>query len=551
MTTPLPHSKTPLFRNLFPQSYVSPIFLTVFAALLFFPGLGLRDCWAPVEPRYAEIARVMLAKGEWIVPTVNGELYTDKPILYFWLVLVGSKFLGGVNEWTIRFPSALSALGLVFTTYYMGRDLLNPRVGLLASVVLATSARVLWEARWAHTDMTFTFFFTLSVYLLCGAIFEKQDRKGLLLAYALMGFATLTKGLIGVVLPGLIILAFVLARREWQTILKLRVLPGMVVFLLVTAPWFAAVSLATDGKWLEDFIWVHHIQRYTAGSGHQKPFFYYFANFPADFLPWALFAVPAIFAYKTQLKRLKEPVPLFLFLWFVVVFVFFSFSNTKRGLYLLPIVPPAAIFVARYFDDLTENRIAESSLYRWLALLFFNVLWVVSLSIPVVAWFLQKEAVGIILPFALMMAAGGLITLLAIRRRRPSWVFFSTAGTLLGGMICLAIAVLPLLDPYKSPRFFSLEVKKVVGPTEPLYIYGDTMNDFNFYTEREVIPVLSSDVEVKEVMSKTRSIYLLIRERDSKSTTSGRLKMLAKARVGDKRWFLVRLSKDEIPGLPE
>jgi 4-amino-4-deoxy-L-arabinose transferase-like glycosyltransferase len=88
------------------KSWLYPSLLCILAALLFLPGLGSRDFWAPVEPRYAEIARVMHAKGEWVVPSANGDLYTDKPILYFWLVLLGSALAGGVNEWTVRLPSA-------------------------------------------------------------------------------------------------------------------------------------------------------------------------------------------------------------------------------------------------------------------------------------------------------------------------------------------------------------------------------------------------------------------------------------------------------------
>ena len=89
-----------------------PLYLLLLCGVLFLPGLGARDFWAPVEPRYAEIARIMFAKGEWIVPRVNVELYTDKPILYFWLVLVASNIAGSVNEWTVRLPAALGGVVL-------------------------------------------------------------------------------------------------------------------------------------------------------------------------------------------------------------------------------------------------------------------------------------------------------------------------------------------------------------------------------------------------------------------------------------------------------
>ena len=135
--------------NVDPRKYY-PICVTIFALLLFFPVLGARDLWAPVEPRYGEIARVMFAKGEWIVPMVNAELYTDKPILFFWIVLAAAKILGGVTEWTVRLPAALGDVGFVLAMYFFGRDFFNARVGAIAAIVLATSFRVMWESRWAR-----------------------------------------------------------------------------------------------------------------------------------------------------------------------------------------------------------------------------------------------------------------------------------------------------------------------------------------------------------------------------------------------------------------
>ena len=91
-----------------------PLYLCLLCFMLYISALGMRDFWAPVEPRYAEIARVMFSKNEWIVPTINGDLYTDKPILYFWLVLIGAEIFGAVNEWTVRLPAALGGVGFVF-----------------------------------------------------------------------------------------------------------------------------------------------------------------------------------------------------------------------------------------------------------------------------------------------------------------------------------------------------------------------------------------------------------------------------------------------------
>jgi 4-amino-4-deoxy-L-arabinose transferase-like glycosyltransferase len=207
-----------------------PLYLLLLCAALFFPGLGTRDFWAPVEPRYAEIARVMFTTGEWIVPTVNGELYTDKPILYFWLILVASNIAGAVNEWTVRLPVALAGVGFVLVTYYLGQALFSVRIGFLGAAILATTVRVIWEARWAHTDVLFCFLFLLSVYCAARALLKKGNPNEILIAYVFMGLATLAKGLIGVVLPGLLIISFVVARRDWQMNSALKLHLGIPVF---------------------------------------------------------------------------------------------------------------------------------------------------------------------------------------------------------------------------------------------------------------------------------------------------------------------------------
>jgi 4-amino-4-deoxy-L-arabinose transferase-like glycosyltransferase len=515
--------------------------VVLLAGFLFFPFLGARDFWAPVEPRYAEIARVMFNRGEWIVPTINGRLYTDKPILYFWLVLIVSQLAGSVNEWTVRLPAAFGAVGTVLTTYLIGRDFFSRRIGFIAAVILATSVRVIWEGRWAHLDMLFTFFFGLAMYFAARAIL-KENRNEIFAAYALTALATLTKGLIGVVLPALILISFILVRRDWRLVLEARLPSGILIFLIIAAPWFTAVNHATGGQWLKDFVFIHHIQRYTAGTGHREPFYYYLTTLPLDFLPWTLFAVPALFAYRLRRNYFQEPVTLFFSLWFMAIFLFFTMSNTKRELYLLPLFPPMTLLVANYIDDLVLGDLPQGRLYRGLSLLGFNLLWIGSLAAPAAAWFVRPDAVSAIIPFALTMGCGGMGVVYFVWRRAPWKVFLATSLAMVLGVLAAGVSLLPFLDRFKSPRPFSLEVKRVVPSTAPLYVYADTMNDFNFYMEREVIAVISRRTGLQELLAQNRNGYLLIRKRDLE-----RAALIAKERIvisegdGGRPWLLIAL----------
>ncbi len=523
-----------------------PFFLALLGAVLYLTALGSRDFWAPVEPRYAEIARVMFMKGEWIVPTVNGDLYTDKPILFFWLVLIFSKLAGSVNEWTLRLPAALGALGVVFATYKLGKDFFGSPIGFLAAVILATSVRVILEARWAHVDMLFTFFFLLSMLFAARAILLEGKRNEMISAYVFMALATLTKGLIGVVLPALVLLTFVAVSRDWRLLREARLPLGIPIFLLVAAPWFFLVNQATGGKWLGDFIYIHHIRRFADPLGHREPFYYYFTTLPVDLLPWTIFALPALYLYRPGRKLLAQPVPLFFTIWFAAIFLFFSISDSKRDLYLLPLLPVAALFVAVYLDDLISGQLLLARFQKSLAYAFFGLLALAGLALPAATWFLRRDAFGISIPVALAIGAGAVVACYCLWRRDPWRLSLATALMMALGALTASLWFLPYLDRFKSPRPLALAINHKVPQDAPLYIYADTMNDYNFYTGREIIPVLSSRPGGQAPVLGSRTGYLLIRDRDlQKLQPLPDDKILLSQSVGGKAWYLVNLTDVE------
>lgn len=510
--------------------------------MLFFFALGARDFWAPVEPRYAEISRVMFLKGEWIVPTINGDLYTDKPMVYFWLALIGAKIFGAVNEWTVRLPAAFGGVGFVLATYLIGRDFLNARTALIGATILATSMRVIWEARWAHVDMVFCAFFTFALYFGARALLRKGKPGEILCAYVFMALATLTKGLIGFVLPGLLFTAFVLVRRDWRVIADAKMHVGVPLFLLIAAPWFYAVDRATHGKWLADFIYIHHIQRYTAGAGHRQPIYYYLTTLPVDFLPWTIFLIPALLAYRPYRSKCTDPAVQFFLLWFLTVFIFFTLSDTKRELYLLPLLPTLALLVGKYFDDLSGNKLAQDSLYRWLTVSFFALVAIAGFSLVPVAWFIRRDAFVSILPASIVLVAGGIGAVLYIARRQPLKLVTSIVMMMAVTAVCASIWIMPYLESFKSPKMFAQKVARMVPPGAPIFIYADTMNDFNYYTGREVISVLPTSKDVDAMLAQGADGYVLVKDRDLRRLTQlARDWVIASDERFSATWYLVKV----------
>ena len=233
-------------------------------------------------------------------------------------------------------------------------------------------------------------------------------------------------------------------------------------------------------------------------------------------MPWTVFAVAALFALRDYRKAWADFRIQFFLLWFVVVFVFFSLSDTKRDLYLMPLLPPLALFVGNFIDALAERRWPQESLYRWIIMTFFALVTLGGLGFPLVAWIMRARC-----------GRGDTARERCARRRRGMRRMFHLAGSANGRgrfgdrhdggwSIYRALWIFPYLERFKSPRLFSTEVKKIVPAVAPLYIYADTMNDFNYYTERERISVLSSPGAVRTLIAKGENGFMLIKARDLK-----------------------------------
>jgi 4-amino-4-deoxy-L-arabinose transferase-like glycosyltransferase len=402
--------------------------------------------------------------------------------------------------------------------------------------------RVIWEARWAHVDMVFCCWFMFSIYFAARTFLAKGRTYEILLAYAFMGVAVLTKGLIGVVLPGLVFGSFMLVRRDWRMIDAAKLHLGIPILLLVTVPWFALVDHATDGRWLGEFIYVHHLQRYTAGAGHRQPIYYYLTTLPADFLPWTIFAIPPLIGHWPYRKALTDVVNQLCLCWFVAVFVFFTMSSTKRDLYLLPLLPTLALFVACHIDSRLTERAAGKPSRHWLAASFFALLALVAVLVPVVAWILRPDALAALLPASLVLTAGATTAAILLRRRQAGKAIFMIVVFMASLIVTSALWIIPYLERFKSPRPFARVIARIVPASAPLYIFADTMHDFNYYAERDTIAVLGSPAAVKDLLTRAQPGFLLARERDlAKLTMLSRSWVIASDRKGGMPWHLLRL----------
>lgn len=342
-------------RNIF-----LPILLLV-SGICFFLNLGNAPLMEPDEGRNAEVAREILATGDWVTPHLNFVRKLNKPILLFSVSALSMK-LFGVNEFAARFPSAAAATLGVLAVYFLGQRIFGERAGFLSAIVLATSPIYVAFGRLVIFDMMLTAF--IAVTMLCFYLgftegTPRRKRIFYLLAYAAMALAVLTKGPIGAVIPVAVIGLYLLLTGNIGRIKEMEVIGGPFLFLAVAAPWYVLVSVRNP-QFPRYFFITEHVARYTTEAFHRvKPFWYYIPVVIVGLFPWVLSLPPAIAASWQEKPRDgngKKKDMLFLVLWAGVIFFFFAFSRAKQPGYILPLLPSLALLIGKFWDDYIMRR---------------------------------------------------------------------------------------------------------------------------------------------------------------------------------------------------
>ncbi|HEY1937230.1 MAG TPA: glycosyltransferase family 39 protein [Candidatus Angelobacter sp.] len=323
----------------------------------FFFGLGAFGLLGADEPRYAQIAREMLARHDWIVPTLNGSPWLEKPALLYWKMM-NSYAIFGVSDWAARIPAAVHATALVFGIFFFMRRF---RFGseLDAAVISASSAGMIGFGRGASTDMLISAPFALA--MMCWWTWRETRKKlWLMLFYGLLGVGALAKGPVAPALAVLVVGAYAVLRRDAKIFLRSISVLGFVLFFVIALPWFIAIQHKVP-QFFRVFFIEHNLERFgTNLYQHSQPFWYYIPVFVLATLPWTVFALPALVeAGRTAFQRFRmsaetptdpadDGLSAFLFVWIIVPIVFFSISRAKLPGYILPSIPAAALLTADY-----------------------------------------------------------------------------------------------------------------------------------------------------------------------------------------------------------
>ncbi len=387
------------------------LLLILASFLLYFGGLGGYGLLEPDEGRYSEIPREMLETGDFVTPRLNYVKYFEKPVLHYWLT-AASLAVFGENEFAGRFWPALLALGSVLATWILARRLYGLPTAFFSSVILATSLLHFAIGRINIIDMPLAFFLTLAMAGLrfgmdeAGDLSSAKSRRYLLVFYAGMALAVLSKGLIGIVLPGGILFWYILLTRRWNLVRRLLYMPGILLFFALVVPWFFEVCRRNGDFFYFFFIQEHFLRYATTMHGRYAPMWFFIPILIVGLFPWAGLLPGALrSAIPLPLRALgrEKQDELFLFLWFAVIFVFFSISSSKLIPYIVPVLPPLAVLMGRYLSRCIEDEDVKKT-GRFL-------LWNSLLLVPFIGALLvypfvnDRIAAGRLLPYSLPVAA--------------------------------------------------------------------------------------------------------------------------------------------------
>jgi 4-amino-4-deoxy-L-arabinose transferase-like glycosyltransferase len=308
------------------------------------------------EPRYAQVAREMLARHDWITPTLGGIPWLEKPPLYYWQAMIAFRFFG-VNDWAARLPSVFDAFVMVIAVYWFLRRFRSGSE-LDGGLVLTTSAGIVGFARAASTDMPLTATFCIAM-LAWYAWFESGDKRYMAGFYGFLGLAMLAKGPVAPLLAFGIIVIFAGLQRNAKIALKTLWNPGLLLGVVITLPWYGLVQ-SRNPQFFQEFIVEHNLARFGSNLYHHpEPLWYYVPVTLLGWVPWSIIAIAALVATLRQAWRpSSDTLRLFLLIWIGVVVIFFSLSQSKLPGYTLPATPAGAILITIFIFAQSSERIA-------------------------------------------------------------------------------------------------------------------------------------------------------------------------------------------------
>ncbi len=446
------------FIKLHPEVFtVTGLFIAFY--FIFFHNIGSYALMDVDETRYVAMARDMFHTKDFMTLYLNGDYFFEKPPLYFWGECLFFGLFGKVTEFTARFPVALYGMLTSFLVYLTGRKAVSRKIGVLSSLILATSLEFVILAKFAILDIVLAMCIAFSICSGFMTYFCRESNKKYYwwLFYLFSGLAVMAKGIPGFVVPfGTMFFAAVASKRFKELFRPVYWIPGAILFLLVIVPWHALMFKIHDPLFFNEYIVKHHLERFINSNeiGRKEPFYFFILTFLWGFFPWILSLIAAVIARFKALKVYAfenlTPEQKFLYLnviSFLFIMLFFSSSSTKLVTYLLPIYVPAA-FIGGYIWSHYEDFKKQIDISVYILGTVFVIAAIAAVFTPL---YLPEQLYNDILSAKwlciTLLGLAGMLSIFFVRKNKPYGVFAVYVGFML------------LLSAFGTKEFFNIDYK--------------------------------------------------------------------------------------------
>ena len=493
--------------------------------------LGNHECFVSIA------AREMLASGDWVRPTCNGQPRLVKTPLSYWLVAGLAKITGRVDEFTARMPSAIFAVLSVGAILYFVNYCVSFRTALICAAVWVTSHDYIRYAHNARPEMAMTFFIVLAFLSFYSAVIAQSRKRQV--AYAIIfwlsfALANLAKGPAPLPLVLIPLFFYIAVFRKWRILPRLLPIIGPLIFLGIVLPWPLAIAhkLNWDIRlWKTEFV-DRFLGEYASGN---KQWYYYLPRMFQFIIPWVVFLPMALAAPFYRVWNKKRPLMQFLWLWFVLGIVFFTISGGKRQHYIFPSMPAMAILIGILIEDMAFIRKAYSHRFAK-TVLAGHVIGIIALAVAGSGYLIKAYpnmvTEALILGTATIILAVAVVVLFAARKPAVA------CSTLFASIVALVMVgyttFLNPLDYNRYSRDFSRRLAQIVPQSDNLIAYEYISNMSIHYFGRVI----------QEVMDKS-VLYNRYEQGDwvvataghlEKLQTDGKMKMVYYKQKAERRW---------------
>ena len=516
----------------------------IFTAILFFARLGARALWSS-EFRWAEIAREMLVTHNYFWPTINGHVYYDKPLGSYWLVLFSTPFTGGLNEAATRVPCAIAGTLAVALLMLLVRRLYDARTAILSGVILATSFSFVFFSRHASADVE-----TLTGELAALLLFNHYEDRGggiwVVGLWLIMAATSLTKGLLGFVLPILVIGAYSCLRDGWAQLFE-EISRGSLIDRIQRLidrnrwffNWYTVAGIAVGGfvyylpfeisarmmgtqKGLA-MVYRENVVRFFHPFDHRGPIYLYVYVIFGLMAPWSAL-LPAALVETHGLRHAgAEPARAdrFALVYFWATFIFFTLSGSRRSYYILPILPAAAILVARslaYRGGELRSMIARRLLTAGFVIVAFIAVASIIALIP--AWAILPSPYDALpdLPakpaFIVFWIVSVAAVIYAIRRLSSYRVAVSVGVIAYLALFYIYIFAMPAAEAYRGEKPFGYAVLNQLGGSTDHLVLFKTEGPLFYLNPPKPLPEFDKKQELEAAIAKGNAKWMIVRHRD-------------------------------------